>query len=72
MHEFVRRVRRRLDRIFRSGDETFVRGVRYGHRHWRLLLVWGMSLGLFFSGVILLWAATLELPDLKSLEPASR
>ena len=53
MHEFVLAVRR---------------GIRYGRRHWRLLLVWCVSAGLIIAGATLLWAATLELPDLKSLE----
>lgn len=30
--------------------------------------MWGLSAGLLLGGVLLLWAATLELPDLKSLE----
>jgi len=53
MHEFVLAVRR---------------SIRYGRRHWNLLLIWGISAGLLMGGSILLWAATLELPDLKSLE----
>ena len=53
MHEFVLLARR---------------GVRYGRKHWWTLLIWALSAGLLISGATLLWAATLELPDLKSLE----
>ena len=53
MHEFVLLARR---------------GIRYGRRHWRTLIMWTLSAGLLLSGATLLWAATLELPDLKSLE----
>lgn len=63
---------RRLKRLFRSifvrSDRTFIRSARYSRKHWRLLLVWAFAAGFFFAGVFLLWAATLELPDLKSLE----
>jgi 1A family penicillin-binding protein len=60
--------KRRLDPLFKEADRRFDQGVRGARRHWRLLIVWGLSIGFFFGGVILLWAATLELPDLESLE----
>ena len=53
MHEFVLFARR---------------AVRYGRKHWQPLFVWVLSAGLLLSGALLLWAATLELPDLQSLK----
>ena len=57
MHEFVL-----------WADRLFVRAVRYLKRHWRVLLVWVVGAGLLLGGTLLLWAATLDLPDLASLE----
>ena len=57
MHEFVL-----------WADRLFVRAVRYLKRHWRVLLVWAVGAGLLLGGTLLLWAATLDLPDLASLE----
>lgn len=37
-------------------------------RHWQELLVWGFGLGFFLGGVVLLWAGTLQLPDLSTLQ----
>jgi 1A family penicillin-binding protein len=68
MHELLAKLHRRLRPLFARNDERFVRGVRYSRHHWRLLTVWGLTVCLFFGGVTLLWAATLELPDLQSLE----
>lgn len=68
MQHLYRRARRSLDPIFDHNDRLFVRAVRYSKRHWRLLFVWGFSAGLLLAGVFLLWAATLDLPDLASLE----
>lgn len=43
----------------------FLRRVR---KHWRVILVWGFG-GLFaLLGLFFLWAATLQVPDLSSLE----
>ncbi len=68
MHEFVLRLRMALRRIFAGGDKIFVRTIRYCVRHWRLIFVWGLSTCFLFGGGLLLWAATLELPDLSALE----
>ncbi len=59
---------RRFAPVLRNLPLTLKHGWRYSRRHWRLLLVWGVSGCLFLGGGILLWAATLELPDLASLE----
>lgn len=66
--QILRLLRRSLHRLFVHADRLFVRAIRYSCRHWRVLVVWGLSAGFFLGGVILLWAATLELPDLQSLE----
>ncbi len=63
-----RRLKRFTRGLFVRNDRAFVRSVHYGRKHWRTLLVWGMGAGFFLAGAFLLWAATLELPDLKSLE----
>jgi len=68
MHEFVLSARRALRRVFAQGDRLFVRAARYAARHWRRLLLWGMSAGLLLCGFLFLWAATLQLPDLSALE----
>ncbi len=59
---------RLLTTFFAESGRLFARSVHYTKHHWRLLIVWGLSAGLFLGGVTLLWAATLELPDLQSLE----
>lgn len=41
---------------------------RYCVAHWRVLIVWGLGAGLIVGGLILIWAATLQLPDLASLQ----
>ncbi len=37
-------------------------------RHWKLLVLWLLSAGLVIAGVVMLWAATLTIPDLSALE----
>ncbi len=49
-------------------DRGFMRAVHYARRHWQFLLTWGLAGCFFIGGVFLLWAATLQLPDLQSLE----
>lgn len=68
MQHFVRRAQRYLEGLFERNDRRFDEALRYSRHHWRLLFVWGGSAAFFLGGVILLWAATLELPDLSSLE----
>ncbi len=68
MPELLAKLHRRLRPLFKRNDARAVRMGHYIERHWRLLTVWGLSAGLFLGGIILLWAATLELPDLQSLE----
>lgn len=36
--------------------------------HWQTALLWAVGAGLFFGGLLLIWAATLQLPDLASLQ----
>jgi 1A family penicillin-binding protein len=40
---------------------------RFVHKHKRAILVWGFSAFFVLSGLIALWAATLQIPDLASL-----
>ncbi|MBY0472970.1 PBP1A family penicillin-binding protein [Patescibacteria group bacterium] len=41
---------------------------RYLRKHWRVTLVWLFGLGFFLLGIIFLWASSLKVPDLASLE----
>jgi 1A family penicillin-binding protein len=43
-------------------------GASAARRHWKLLLLWGGSLGFIVVGLVVLWAATLQIPDLSALE----
>ncbi len=48
---------------------TVARSVgRFIRRHWFGLLVWGVSFSLLAVGGFFLWAATLQVPDLSSIE----
>ncbi len=40
---------------------------KFSRRHWRAILVWGVSAFFVLLGLTLLWAATLQIPDLSSL-----
>ncbi len=68
MDQFVSRIRRGMRHTFTVADHYFDHGVRYLRRHWRLVMVWGLSAGFFLGGALFLWAATLELPDLSTLQ----
>ncbi len=41
---------------------------RYLRKHWRVTLVWLIGIGFLFLGLIFLWASSLKVPDLASLE----
>ncbi len=45
---------------------------RWSKTHWRTIFVWGFGSGLLLGGLILIWAATLQLPDLASLQAAQQ
>ncbi len=48
--------------------KVFRRLWRLIKRHWKAIIIWGVG-GLFiFGGLIFIWAATLKIPDLTSLE----
>ncbi len=64
----LRRLLKRLDPVFTEVDRRFMRGARFAYKHWKLLFVWGLSACFFVGGLTLLWAATLQLPDLSALE----
>lgn len=42
-----------------------LRGIR---RRWRSILVWGLGAAFLLAGLFFLWAATLEIPDLSSIQ----
>lgn len=63
-----RNARKKLDPLFRKADDHFDRGVSYARRHWREILVYGTGAGFFLGGVLFLWAGTLQLPDLSTLQ----
>ncbi|HVZ76027.1 MAG TPA: transglycosylase domain-containing protein [Candidatus Paceibacterota bacterium] len=44
------------------------RAWRFVRKHWKAIIVWGMSAGFILVGAFLLWAATLQIPDLSSLQ----
>ena len=68
MRHLFRRASERARAAAKHNDRLFSRASAYVREHWRLLLVWGISGGFVFAGLVLLWAATLQLPDLASLE----
>lgn len=41
---------------------------RYVRKHWRVILVWLIGAGFFLLGLVFLWASSLKIPDLASLE----
>src|SRR3989344_5255568 len=44
------------------------RAGRFIRRHLGALIVWGITAGFLLGGALILWAATLQIPDLASLE----
>jgi 1A family penicillin-binding protein len=41
---------------------------RFLRKHWHAILLWGIGLGFVLFGLLALWAAMLQIPDLASLE----
>jgi 1A family penicillin-binding protein len=41
---------------------------RYVRKHWQALVIWGAGAGFLLLGLALLWAATLQVPDLASIQ----
>lgn len=41
---------------------------RFLRKHWHAILVWGVGTGFLLVGLFFLWAASLQIPDLSSLE----
>lgn len=58
----------RFGKTFDWADDRFDYWVHYLRRNWRSAGVWVFGVCFFVGGGLLLWAATLELPDLGSLE----
>src|SRR3569832_311179 len=44
------------------------KGARHARKHWKTILLWCFGIFLILSGLFFLWAATLKLPDLASLD----
>ncbi|OGC84451.1 hypothetical protein A3F55_00585 [Candidatus Adlerbacteria bacterium RIFCSPHIGHO2_12_FULL_53_18] len=44
------------------------RAGRFIRRHLGALIIWGITAGFLLGGALILWAATLQIPDLASLE----
>jgi len=57
MHRFLLEARRGLKKA-----------IRFVRRHWRLIAIWCISAGFLLVGAVVLWAATLQVPDLSALE----
>ena len=58
-----------------AADNTFTLGmthlrtfIRYARRNTKQVILWGLGGFLVFLGLVLVWAATLQLPDLASLQ----
>ena len=58
----------RFGRQFDWADDQFDYWVRYARRNWQSVGVWAFGFCFIFGGGLLVWAATLALPDLGSLE----
>lgn len=68
MRSLLRDPRKKLDTVFKQADRHFDRGVSYVRRHWQQIFIYGMGGAFFLGGVVLLWAGTLQLPDLSTLQ----
>ena len=44
------------------------KGAHHARKHWRTLLVWAFGIFFVLTGLFFLWAASLKLPDLSSLD----
>lgn len=58
----------RFGRLFDWADDRFDYWTRYVRHNWKSVGVWAFGFCFFVGGGTLLWAATLQLPDLSSLE----
>ena len=58
----------RFGKLFDRADDSFDYWTRYARRNWQSFGVWAFGLCLIVGGGLLIWAATLRLPDLNSLE----
>ncbi len=41
---------------------------RFVHKHWKAIIVWGAGACFLLAGLIFLWAASLQVPDLASIQ----
>lgn len=49
------------------GKAEIKKASKYAKKHWRLILLWSVTGFFVLSGLFVLWAASLKLPDLASL-----
>lgn len=64
MHSFMDM----LAQFSREVDRNFMRSYRFLVRHRSAILVWVLGAGFAASGGVALWAATLRIPDLSSIQ----
>jgi 1A family penicillin-binding protein len=57
-----------LQNLLRRARRFLRDAWKFVRRHWRALIVWGVSGFFLLTGLALLWAATLQIPDLSSLQ----
>ncbi len=67
MRFLVSFVRRHFPHALAQAKMLMKKTRRFVRRHFKALIVWGLGAGFFLAGVFLLWAATLQIPDLSSL-----
>jgi len=53
--------------VLRSASRLLKRLWKSVRKHWRAVIIWGFGCFFLLSGLFLLWAATLQIPDLSSL-----
>ena len=69
MHSWYKRLERLAGRAWLDGARALRSTVRLVRaQEWKTLVVWALGAGFMLGGLILLWAATLQIPDLLSLQ----
>ncbi len=49
-------------------DRDVRRHIRFIRKHWQALFTWGIGIFFILAGAMFLWAATLQIPDLSTIE----
>ncbi len=55
-------------RYTRPAPEGIQKGVLFIKHHWKAFIVWILAAGFACAGILFLWAATLQVPDLASIQ----